>query len=193
MDELRRNGSGYYDPTAYKAMKRYEREEEEVEQKPKKGEIWEVEYGHETKMALVVASHGSYCTILSLVDDDREGRDVHINARGIKHTESGMVSYKFNVAFVEYVRTTTEEEFADVMQKVAKSLNIECDGCERIVTENALKLTIKRMKEENEILKEQVEKLQDAGTDSAEVIRLTTERDLYKAQYERLLEKLIGA
>ena len=30
MDELKRNGSGYYDPTAYKAMKNITKEEKKV-------------------------------------------------------------------------------------------------------------------------------------------------------------------
>ena len=196
MDELKRNGSGYYDPTAYKAMKKFEREEEEMEQVINKGEIWEVEYGYERKMALVLAVHDGYCSVLCLNDDDRESRDIYLSARGMKSTESGMVSYKFNKSFMDFVRTTTEAEFADVMEKVADKLNIGGDTAGRIVNENALKLTIKRMKEENEILKEQVaelQKLEEKSGDSAEVIRLTTERDLYKAQYEKLLERLIGA
>ena len=196
MDELKRNGSGYYDPTAYKAMKRYEREEEEMEQVINKGEIWEVEYGYERKMALVLAVHEGYCSVLCLNDDDRDTRDIYINARGMKSTESGMVSYKFTKSFMDFVRTTTEAEFADVMEKVADRLNIGGDTAGRIVNENALKLTIKRMKEENEILKEQVEELQkklDNDSFGSTIIKLTIERDLYKQQYEMLLERLIGA
>ena len=41
MDDLRKNGSGYTDPTAYKAMKKI-LEEDKMEE-ARRGEIWEVE------------------------------------------------------------------------------------------------------------------------------------------------------
>ena len=44
VDELKRNGSGYYDPTAYKAMKNFEIGGVTT---MKRGEIWKIGFGRD--------------------------------------------------------------------------------------------------------------------------------------------------
>lgn len=171
-----------------------------------KGEIWEVEHGRYVKTAIVLAHHGSYCSVIVLDDEYRESRDIQIKARGMKYSESGFVQYKFTGAFITFVRKLTDEEFEDVREKVANSLGFGTGTMEaseeievlktkleeleksKLVNENALKLTIKTLKEEYDELKKS-----SAASNPAEVIALKTERDLYKYQYEMLLERLIGA
>lgn len=51
MDEIKRNGEGYYDPTAYEAIKRMEdMDMEEV----KAGEVWEAVTGTETGLFIII-------------------------------------------------------------------------------------------------------------------------------------------
>lgn len=202
IDELKRNGSGYYDPTAYKAMQNYEREEEKMKQ----GEIWEVGYGFNVKYAVVVAVQEDFCNVLVLNEENKSDDDVQVKAFGIMYTHPAMLSYTFNDRFNRFIRAMTEEEFNSLLSAISKKLLFagqkkNTEEVERLKTKLAeTEATLERKKEvnkklceANEILKEQVEELEDSGKDSADVIRLATERDLYKAQYEKLLERLIGA
>lgn len=192
MDELRRNGSGYYDPTAYKALKNIEREEEEME--VRKGEIWEVEMGNNMRTVLVLAVHGSYSTVLTFSDEQRERRTLQMNAQGMKYTEPGMVTYKFHDAFDKFIRLTTDEEFADIMNKVAGALGIEskCPDEKTVAWIEELdktKIELAEALRSREHFKNLFESLEKPET---ETIKLQTERDLYKSQYESLLERVIS-
>ena len=194
MDELKRNGSGYYDPTAFKALKKIERAEKEME--VKKGEIWEVEFGNNLRTVLVIAAHGSYSTILTFCDEPRERRTVQLNAQGMKYTEPGMLTYKFNDGFNRFIRLATEEEFADIIGQVECALGIDLNA--PIPLEVYESKEIKRLQMEVEDLKAKNLKLEKGNTHFASMATdtnttiLKTERDLYKSQYESLLERVIA-
>ena len=202
MDELRRNGSGYYDPTAYKAIKNIEREENEME--IKKGEVWEIEMGNSVRTAVVLATHGSYSIVLSFTDEPRERRTVQLNAQGMKYTEPGMISYKFHDNFVKFIRLTNDEEFADILKQVADALEIESNPpLEDIPFGIAESKEIRRLQEELAEAKAKNLELVNYNTNllSENVdlqgkeknrIKLETERDLYKSLYEQTIERLIG-
>ena len=201
MDELRRNGSGYYDPTAYKALKNIEREEQEME--VRKGEIWEVEMGNNLRTVLVLAEHGSYSTVLIFSDEQRERRTVQLNAQGMKYTEPGMITYKFNDGFNKFIRLTTDEEFADIMNQVAGALEIEKKEEAYIPFVVAETKEIQRLQAELEdasakILELEKDNVQLAATiyenekTDSNITILKTERDLYKSQFESLLERVIA-
>ena len=194
LDELKRNGSGYYDPTAYKAMKNSENGGVS-NMNIRKGEIWEVEHGKFNKLALVLAYKGGYCSVLLLNDNQREQSDIQLVARGMKYAESGMVTCKFTDAFVDFVRTSTDEEFEDVRAKVAKSLDLSVavsdeDYFEKLLADKNEE--IEALKDRIKVLVEQNAEVHHSITERT-VIELTVERDLYKTQYEKLLERLIGA
>lgn len=200
MDDLKRNGSGYYDPTAYKAIRKIQNGGVS-NMNIRKGEIWEVEHGAINKLALVIAYHGSYCSVLILNDEPRESRDIRLNARGMKYTESGMVSYKFCDAFVDFVRTTTDEEFDDVMGKVSESLCLNVQGKtagdvdklkEEISFREKLVFELKCMIEERDAKIAYLES-SEYSSDSQEVAVLKAQLEIYKQQNEMMLEKLIGA
>lgn len=196
MDELKRNGSGYYDPTAYQALKKIERREKEME--IRKGEIWEVEMGNNIRTVLVLAVHGSYSTVLTFSDEQRERRTVQMNAQGMKYTEPGMVTYKFHDAFDKFIRLATDEEFADIMNQIAGALGIEKKEAAYIPFVVAESEEIKRLQMEIEDLKAKNYKLEKGNTHFASMATdtnttiLKTERDLYKSQYESLLERVIA-
>ena len=197
MDELRRNGSGYYDPTAYKALKGIEREENKME--VRKGEIWEIEIGNQVRTAVVLATHGSYSIVLTFTDEPRERRTVQINAQGMKYTEPGMISYKFHDNFVKFIRLTKDEEFGNIMVQVAGALGIENEVPFGIVeSEEVHRLQVELIEAEDKlaISEERRDKLQrilnTMDKPEEETIKLKTERDLYKSQYESLLERVLA-
>ena len=187
MDELKRNGSGYYDPTAYQALKKIERREKEME--IRKGEIWEVEFGNNIRTVLVLAAHGSYSTILTFCDEPRERRTVQINAQGMKYTEPGMITYKFHDAFDKFIRLATDEEFVNIMDQVAGALGLETEVPFGIVESKVQRLQRELEDESAKIL--ELEKGNTHFADTNTTI-LKTERDLYKSQYESLLERVIA-
>ena len=187
MDELKRNGSGYYDPTAFKALKRIERAEKDME--IRKGEIWEVEFGNNLRTVLVLAAHGSYSTILTFCDEPRERRTVQINAQGMKYTEPGMITYKFHDAFDKFIRLATDEEFVNIMDQVAGALGLETEVPFGIVESKVQRLQMELEDASAKIL--ELEKGNTYFADTNTTI-LKTERDLYKSQYESLLERVIA-
>lgn len=167
----------------------------------RKGEIWEVEHGNYNKLALVIKNHGSYCSVLLLNDEPRESRDIRLNAKGMKYTESGMVSYKFCDAFVDFVRTTTDEEFDDVMGKVSESLCLNVQGKtssdvdelkEEISFREKQVLELKCMIEERDAKIAYLESC-EYSSNSQEVAVLKAQVEIYKQQNEMMFEKLIGA
>ena len=199
MDELKRNGSGYYDPTAFKALKKIERADEEVE--VRKGEIWEVEMGNNLRTVLVLAAHGSYSTILTFCDEPRERRTVQLNAQGMKYTEPGMLTYKFNDGFNRFIRLATEEEFADIIGQVECALGLDLNA--PIPLEVYESKEIKRLQMELEDANAKNFELEKDNTQLAAMVYeqektdtnttiLKTERDLYTSQYESLLERVIA-
>ncbi len=199
MDELRRNGSGYYDPTAYKALKNIEREEKEME--VRKGEIWEIEVGNQLRTAVVLATQGSYSIVLTFTDEPRERRTVQINAQGMKYTEPGMISYKFHDNFVKFIRLTKEEEFADIMKQVSYALGLEMyEPIPVAIAESGniqnLQMELAEAKAKNlELVNYNINLLSenvDLQEKEKNRIKLETERDLYKSQYESLLERVIA-
>lgn len=162
----------------------------------RKGEIWEVAHGNDCKLALVLAYRGSYCTVLLLNDEPKEQRDIKLNARGMKYTESGMISYKFTDAFIDFVRKTTDKEFEDIISKVALSLDLPCLG-DSIGT-----MQKKDYETQIECLKHEIEKLNEEKEewgkqtvfppDSEEVVRLKAQIEVLEKQNEKLLDRLIG-
>lgn len=206
MDDLKRNGSGICDPTAYKAIRKIQNGGV-TNMNIRKGEIWEVEHVKDNKMALVIAHHGSYCSVILLNDEPRESRDIRLNARGMKYAESGMVSYKFCDAFVDFVRKTTDEEFEAVREKVAKSLDLSVavndeDYFEKLLTDKNEEIkALKAMCEEQTCFIRELqavnENLKNRGVektiDSHEVAVLKAQLEIYKQQNEKMFERLIGA
>ena len=204
MDDLKRNGSGYYDPTAYKAIRKFQNGGVS-NMNIRKGEIWEVEHGKDSKLALVIKNHGSYCSVLILNDEPRETRDIRLNARGMKYTESGMVSYKFCDAFVDFIRTTTDEEFDDVREKVAKSLDLSVavsdeDYFEKLLADKneeieALKAELEEATKDAISIKKELFVLrnQPIKEETQEVAVLKAQLEIYKQQNEKMFERLIGA
>ena len=152
-NELLRNGSGYVDLTAYKAMKKIE----DGGTKMKQGEIWEVAGTYENKFLVVVEVHDGLCSVLMLTHERKKADDVEIIAHGKMYTNPSMLSYTFCDRFITFVRKMREDEFAALMYEIdarfsmisfAASAEPKADQDEI----DALKITINDLKKENRTL-----------------------------------------
>lgn len=211
MDELKRNGSGYYDETAYKAMKNYERKNT-----MKAGEIWEVEIKGKISEMLIVKEQNSFCNVLNLFDDKLYENSIEVITTEIKYINPAMMQYAFNNRFTRKIMKMNDAEFESIIDKVYESLGITVDdgGYEEAAIElaNELKLQIDEEKAHCEkekaladsLKKELFEVVQERDelkkrvkesecTPKLDTIKLEAERDLYKRLYEQTLERLIAS
>lgn len=80
---IRKNGSNYYDETAYMALS----------SKPKPGEIWT--HNTHSDYILILSSNGHVSACLKLDDKPREGK-ITVRARTIMYTDPIKVCYVFH-------------------------------------------------------------------------------------------------
>ena len=168
-NELLRNGSGYVDPTAYTALLEVQKGEN---MDKRTGEIWEVQYNNGyVKECIVIADHGSCCTILQLRDDDDKGFcDLEVNCRGIRFADSRKPQYAFDNALVSFVRKLSDQEFDTIKNKVAASLGIKAQVVEVVkeVAAEALQLP-----------------------ENLELAKVQAQLEVYKGLYEDLLKGVL--
>lgn len=105
---LNRNGSGYYDETAYKAFMGMAKE----------GDIWTTFDGREK--VLILRNQGTLSNCLSLTDKASDARCIEIDGAG--YTNPGMVKYLFHQRLGKFVRKIPDEEFAQVREAVEDAL-----------------------------------------------------------------------
>ena len=198
--ELRRNGSGYYDPTAYKALKNYEREANHMEYK--RGEIFKYNMAGYEREILIVSSNercwGYYLNALFL-NENASGNYVQVVCGGPRYVDCDKVSLVTADKMGEYIRTATEAEMLQVDNGIIDSLGLvlsdETDTMEQLIEEK------KKSNAKDSELEELRKKLNEAtmvlevtppGTMIEErIIRLETERDMYKEWFEKLMEKAV--
>ena len=108
---IKRNASGYYDETPYKA----------ITKGPQPGEIWT----HRTldDYVLILARDERVCAMLKLDDRFREGK-IGVRARALMYTDPLKLSYCFFDQLGAYVKTLPEKEFAFVKKTVAHTLGL---------------------------------------------------------------------
>ena len=192
MDDLRRNGSGYIDQTAYKAIRNVEgvKEMHEI----KRGEIWKVEYKDGLEFAVVLSVKYEICNVLILKDKSTRMDDIEVNAQGIRYANPSVISNKHNRAFKTFVRSLKDEEFSRIMRGVMNALNV-CDFCNTYDETECEQLREQLKEAQAEIQRlnapTDCEDGEDTITLRLKLRETQTERDLYKQWYEKLLDKLV--
>lgn len=125
IDELKRNGSGYYDPTAYKAIKNL-KEDDEMEMK--RGDIYLCHRpGQEPTMYLNVSAEGRtgiFASMIMLTDKENLLYGAPINCHGIKYASCDLVMYMKKENLTDFVKCATADEMAEVDKMVADALGI---------------------------------------------------------------------
>lgn len=128
-----KNAEGYRDETACQAIiavareerikRRKLQEDKNMERENKTGEIWRTVTGTE-KIVLVVADHGAMAYVIHLAEEGVH-TDIEVNCEGLRYGSSDRMYYVPSRSFEEYLRTVTDEQLADVKNKLAASIGIE--------------------------------------------------------------------
>jgi hypothetical protein len=172
MNELKRNGEGYMDPTAYKAIVEAD--------KPVPGDIFSAD-GEEW---LVLAYNEGVMVVLKLFAERKSEWEVEVISRAVKYTDPRFIQYRFYYpASYNLVKALSEKEYKSVIEAVQKVLGIQ----------PAL-----RVPEEKTVFKcdtrivERVAGNADFTMLQSECYALKREAELYKSLYEDMLERLIA-
>ena len=195
--ELLRNGSGYVDYTAYKALSNYERTEKEMNN-VYRGEIYEVEAFNSTeaRYGLVVSANdridGRYINVIMGNYEKIFGNEIPIRCNGLYYFSPEKVSL-INVNKIgNFVRLATDDEMAQIDAGIAKALGLQCvesEECEAVEPVyfpegKAVELPFPAPTQEENYIRVPFEEFED-------LCKSNTEKDIYKGLYEQLLSKLI--
>lgn len=203
--ELRRNGSGYVNPTAYAAMRTMDATVGGIAVQA--GSIWRAMFGNVPRLLVVIATHYEYATILVLHEEAKTSRIVGFTTLSGEEYYGfpDMVSYKFYADFDTLEGQLTPDAFDLLLCKTAESLGLHrpmfasIDEMHEMGRQNKtaeMKAQIVDLGNRNKELEAELAKLKTECTpaDDAqqEIARLTAQRDLYKEEYKELLASLIG-
>lgn len=173
MREELRNGSGYVDLTAYKAMQKIEREENEMEFK--RGEIYEVGMTttNETKYAVIVSAdfrrNDSRQSAIVMANNPIGMVNVKVDCGGeTRYADCGNVSFLTVDKVQGYVCDATEDEMRQIDEGLRKCLGLDAPAKESKIEAPA--------KVEN----------------SEELVVAKAEAKIYRDLYEKLLAKVMA-
>lgn len=107
---IKRNGSCYIDPTAYQA----------INDAPKGGEIWRKGTGQE---ALVLKNHGTMCTVLPLIDQQKPGT-VEVISRQVMYANPCFATFAFNQDLGQYIKRLPDKDYTDIMARFAEAMGV---------------------------------------------------------------------
>lgn len=184
-NELFRNGSGYVDITAYKAIQNYQKGEKDMEYN--RGEIFEYSTNnYDKKKALILSAdfrkESRFISILVLQDEPKGIVNVPITtSSGIMYADCGLVSFCTNERLGDFLRVTTGKEMEQIDEGIAK-----CLGIERKTVEVPVAKTLELP------AKVEYEKVVEVADNTAELAAAKAEANVYKDLYEKLLAKMIG-
>lgn len=130
-----KNAEGYRDETACRAIIAVAREERIKRRKlqedknmgteNKTGEVWRTRTVTGTdKIVLGVADHGAMAYVIHLAEEGVH-TDIEVNCEGLRYGSSDKMYYVPYRNFEEYLRTVSDEQLADVKNKLAASIGIE--------------------------------------------------------------------
>lgn len=181
-NEMKKNGSGYSDPTAYEALKHITKMEEKT-MEFYRGDIVEIETKNgNLKEAVVLQTHDKYSNILILTDDDR--MTYSVNCRGERYTNPGMVQYVFNDHVAGFIRSMTDSEYESIMNAVIDSLGY--------YPQQARSENPEPENEQKGYLQAVIEKeRKDAYLLKKELAQVQTERTVYKDLYTDILDRVM--
>lgn len=108
--ELFRNGSGYADPTAYRAM--ITMEEKNMETKP--FEVWKYEISTGEKMGIVMAQEGNIISVLPLFDRPFAGGIEITTVQGVRFVHPIRMAHVGESKLISYVQDVPEDSVRDI-------------------------------------------------------------------------------
>lgn len=107
---MSKNGSGYKDETAYKALMGM----------AKPGDVWTAGDGRE--QVLILKNQGSFVNCLTLADARKHEHMMEVNSAGTYYTNPAMVKYLFCEKLGTFVQRLPADEFDRVLETVEEAL-----------------------------------------------------------------------
>lgn len=184
-NEIKLNASGYKDEPCYKTIRKMD--------VPKPGEIWE--NGKNGKTVLVLGNMNGICSILNLIDQEKEGR-IKVQARVPMYTSPIMVSWCFTTDLTNYVMNSTLDDFNAVKWGVtdALGLTIGFPPPMPLGYVESLEEKVKALEEERDAAVNVADQIHAENIDAS--IQLEKEKakaQFYREMYDTLLDKVISA
>ena len=124
MDDVRVNGSGVNDPTAYSAIVRAEGTE--VQSDIAEGEIWSTETstGFE-KIELIVAVNDNIASALTLVENDRTPNAINAEVDGkTLYSNAAMLHFAFATNLKKKIGEVSSQKLRRIREKIAEVLGV---------------------------------------------------------------------
>ena len=183
MSGLLRNGSGYVDMTAFKALTSIEREEKDMTFR--RGDIFIYETkGGSLNYALIVSANfrgkDHYQNIILLSEESKEEYCVEVSCRGKKFAHCDNVSMAIASRFGDFVRCATEAEMEAIDEGMAKCLGIEP------------KIVEKEIEKAKTDTADALKKLAKVPSVSEEVAKWKAKAEVFEGLYKEMLAKVMG-
>ena len=183
-NEIKLNASGYKDEPCYKTIRKMDA--------PKPGEIWE--NGKNGKTVLVLGNMNGICSILNLIDQEKEGR-IKVTARVPMYTAPIMVSWCFTSDLTNYVMTSSNDDFNAVKWGVTDALGLTIGFPPPLPYGyvESLEEKVKTLEEERDAALNIADQTHADNIDAS--IQLEKEKakaQFYREMYDTLLDKLIS-
>lgn len=173
--DMRKNASGYYDETAYKAMTTG----------PKAGEIWT----HNTSGAymLVVANVGGVYVTLRINDNARDANSLPVMVRTQMWVNPQFLGYCFSTMLGQFVKLANKDEFEAVKSGIAEALDLVAEEVTEEEEEEAV------TSDDIEGIQAELEGVQKECEAVKKKLLISQENaKLYCKMYNELLDKVIG-
>ena len=130
-----KNAEGYRDETAWRAIiavareerikRRKLQEDKNMDRENRTGEVWRTRTVTGTeKIVMVVADNGAMTYVINLAEEGVH-TDIEVNCEGLRYGSSSKMYYAPYRSFEEYLRTVTDEQLADVKNKLAAAIGFE--------------------------------------------------------------------
>lgn len=108
---MSKNGSGYKDETAYKALMGM----------AKPGDVWT----DGDKLVLILKNQGAFCNVLMLREENVHSRMIEIVSGKTYYTDPAMVKFTFCERLGQFVQRLPRDVFARVIDEVENALDFE--------------------------------------------------------------------
>lgn len=195
-NDLRKNGSGYYDETAFKAIKNTMKNQKRGGSTMNKGELYArdivtVDCANGQQDFLLLKCHEDYATALMLREKPCKENNVKVVSKSVMYADAGRVAYVYYDKISGYVKTVKDLEFTGIQKMIITAMGLEtaCEEApapmpiteaEEVVIPLELLETCKEVTACHKMLSEMVSMEANVKELKISNIRLEAERDVYK-------------
>ena len=184
------NGSGYKDPTAFKAISNVEKEARKkmLAQEYVEGDIVLIETAVGDMEMLILKCHKSYATGLKLTVTRPEENCISIRSKQMMYSDTGRFVYTYYDKIISFIRAMDSQEYEDVRDAVARTMGFRIEQVG--VGSEPMLYQVNKCGMDLEVITQGVqEALSGSLAAHDDLIRVTAERDVYKKLFEDLMGK----